>query len=67
MELQGRQKNMKKLNLANLTALLLVASALPALAGPVQVPVSVPESGQTLLLLGAAVIAVVALRCKLAK
>jgi hypothetical protein len=58
---------MKKSNLAKLSAFLLVASALPALAGPVQVPVSVPESGQTLLLLGAAVIAVIALRHKLAK
>ena len=58
---------MKKLNLAKLTLLLLAGSALPALAGPAQLPVTVPESGQTLLLLGAALITVAALRYKLAK
>jgi amino acid transporter len=38
-----------------------------AVAGPAQLPANVPEAGQTLLLLGLALITVIALRYKLAK
>ncbi|MFL6513896.1 MAG: hypothetical protein ACJ8M1_02610 [Chthoniobacterales bacterium] len=58
---------MKNINLAGLTVLGLFASVLPIHAAVVALPVSVPESGQTLLLLGLALAAVIALRYKLAK
>jgi hypothetical protein len=58
---------MKKINLAGLTFLGLFASALSVHAGVITPPANVPEGGQTLLLLGLALIAVIALRYKLAK
>jgi len=58
---------MKKIYLAGLTVLGLLASILPIHAAVVGPPVSVPEGGQTLLLLGPALAGVVALRYKLAK
>jgi protein-S-isoprenylcysteine O-methyltransferase Ste14 len=58
---------MKKINLATLMFLGLFASALPAGAGNIIPPVAVPESGQTLLLLVIALIALIAWRQKAAK
>jgi len=53
---------MKKLNLA---AVLLFALGISAQAGPAQV--TVPESGHTFLLLGLGLVALLAVRYKLAK
>jgi hypothetical protein len=59
---------MKKKNAIGLTLFGLVASLVPADAAVINLPpATVPEGGQTLLLLGVALIAVVALRYKLAK
>jgi hypothetical protein len=65
---EGGEKIMKNLNAVGLTILGLIASLVPANAAVINPPpATVPEGGQTMLLLGVGLVAVLALRYKLAK